>query len=476
VLVVAWSAGCVSSSSKPASSANAAPPPSRCADATLGLEAAPISRALRRKVALPDGFKGAVVREVVAGGPAAAAGIQPDDVVVSIGGRAIANDCDLDDAALTRSCNPVDVSFRRAGVTIERRVVPVEQRALYDRACASGVVSACFRQAWDLWRRSGGRGPDSDRALELYQKACLAGSSDACADEGHHLMERPDRANDTIAVLELSCDLGSAAGCAHFAFLYATGKLVTKDDKKSASLYAKSCDLGDAKGCYNAGLMAEEGRGVGRDLARAIARYEEACEGGSSTGCTNLGFHYEHGRGLKKDPARAVELYQRGCDGTTCQPSNLAGCVNVGRANRDGIGVAKNAARAAEIFGNACERAPSPEDVDAHENRSRACSLLGGLYLAGDGVEKSVEKGRELSERGCEGKDAFGCFNAAVVATDPAKAAAFLDRACQAGDGEGCRDLAVAYEKGNGVARDRRRAAELYKKSCELGFKDACRK
>jgi TPR repeat protein len=157
--------------------------------------------------------------------------------------------------------------------------------------------------------------------------------------------------------------------------------------------------------------------------------------------------------------------------------------LNVGRANRDGIGTAKNAPRAAEVFRNACERTPNPEDVGGEENRSRACSLLGGLYLAGDGVEKDAGKGREFSERGCEGHDAFGCFNAAVVwatgsgvAADPGKAAAFLDRACQAGDGEGCRDLAFAYEKGNGVPRDRRRASDLYKKSCELGFKAACGK
>jgi len=274
VLALLWAAGCASSTSKPAAAGSTAAAPGRCTEATLGLEAAPLSRAVRRKVALPEGFRGAVIREVVAGGPAAEAGILPDDVVISIGGRAIANDCDLDEAAFSRACDPVDVSFRRAGVTIERRVTPVEQRAFYEKACGAGVVSACFSQAWDLWRRSGGRGPESDHVLELYQKACLAGSADACADEGHHLMDRPDRGNDTIAVLELSCDLGSGAGCAHFAFLYATGslKIVPKDDKRAAALYARACDLGDAKGCYNAGIMAEEGRGVARDLARAIAR------------------------------------------------------------------------------------------------------------------------------------------------------------------------------------------------------------
>ena len=46
-----------------------------------------------------------------------------------------------------------------------------------------------------------------------------------------------------------------------------------------------------------------------------------------------------------------------------------------------------------------------------------------------------------------QGGDTFGCFNAAVVATDPAKAAGFLDRACQRGDGEACRDLGCAMPK-----------------------------
>jgi TPR repeat protein len=154
---------------------------------------------------------------------------------------------------------------------------------------------------------------------------------------------------------------------------------------------------------------------------------------GSSPACTNLGYLHEKGTGVKKDAARAVALYQRGCDGTACQPSNLNGCVNVGRAYRDGIGVEKDAARSASFFRQACDREPGPDDPGAAENRSRACSLLGALYLAGDGVAKDPERGRQLSELGCERGDAFGCFNAAVTATDPSAAASFLAKACEAG-------------------------------------------
>src|SRR5262249_19698646 len=179
--------------------------------------------------------------------------------------------------------------------------------------------------------------------------------------------------------------------------------------------------------------------------------------------------------------ARAFSLYRRGCDGTRCQHSNLNGCVNVGRAYRDGIGVPKDETRAAAVFQEACDRKPDSEDVDPESNAARACSLLGALYLAGEGLEKNLVEGRKLSELGCERGDSFGCFNAAVIYSagsgterDMARAAIFLDRACVAGDGEGCRDLGLAYEKGTGGSRDPRRAAELFQKACSLGFEQAC--
>ncbi len=477
-------AGCATSppspSAPPLSKAGTERAP-RCERGTLGLEAGPITKKLRLKLGLPEGAKGAVVIEVIPGSPAAAAEILANDVIEQIGTARITNDCELVDAAYTRSCEPVRIVLRRAGQNVEAKLIPVDQDAFYEGSCRAGIASGCFRQAWTLWSRN--RGTDRDRALEVYQTACRAGSAEACAYGGLRLMDMAGRGQDAVALLERACELGSAGGCTTFAFLYATGKLVGKDDRRATALYVKGCELGDARGCYNVGLMADEGRGTARDLSRAVAKYSEACDSGSSTACTNLGFHYENGRGVKKDGPRAFALYQRGCEGTSCQPSNLGGCLNVGRAYRDGIGVGKNAARAASIFQGACDRKPDPDDVNADENRSRACSLLGALYIAGDGVEKDAAAGLRLSELGCERGDSFGCFNAAAVfgggagvEADPAKAASFLDKACQGGDGEGCYDLGIAYEKGTGVAHDRRRAAELHRKACALGFERACAK
>lgn len=480
------SAGCAGSgtaTAPPATAPRAAPGAVAPCQGTLGLELSPLPRAMRKKLSLSDRAPAAVVSEVTAGGPAETAGIRVKDIVEKIGVESgSAGDCDLDRAAYGRSCDPVSVSVRRGANALEIKVLPVDQFALFEKSCRDGQASACQGQARVLWARN--RGADRERALELFGSACRAGSAEACSQEGFHRMNAAEGSRDAVRPLGRACDLGSAGGCATFAFLYATGKLVARDDRKATGLYVRSCDLGDAKGCYNVGLMAGDGRGGPRDVSKAVAAYREACEMGSSSACTNLAFQYENGLGVKADRARAFALYQRGCDGTACQVSNLNGCVNVGRCYRDGKGVEKNAARAASIFREACDRKARGEDADpdSEESGSRACSLLGGLYIAGeDGIDKDLQRGLELSVLGCDRGDAFGCFNAAAVfssgpGADAGKAASFLEKACSHGDAEGCHDLGNAYEKGMGVGRDRRRAVELYRRACQLGFKQACSK
>lgn len=477
-VLIPLAAGCASTPSSKSAAPAATTPAARCRG-TLGFEVIPISRQVRQTLGLSKDANGAVVSSILPGGPAATAGIEASDVVETIGDTRLANDCDFAKLAYGRACEPVKVRVRRGGDVVELTLVPVDEKPFLEKACAGGNLSACFREAWLQWDR---KNPDP-KTLELFTSACTKGSADACAYEGLQLSDDETRWRAGVTALERACELDSGAGCAHLAFLHATGKAVAKDDKLAAQLYRKSCGLGDAQGCYNAALMADEGRGVPRDVTRAAADYEEACELGSSTACTNFGFIQENGKGVRADKYLALAYYRRGCDGSACQASNLAGCVNVGRAYRDGIGTAKDAAKAAEIFREACDRKENKDDIHSAESGARACSLLGGLYLNGSGVQQDLAQGRELSELGCQRGDSFGCFNAAVVYAggsgvdaDPVKAAEFYDKACKGGDGEGCHELAVAYAAGKGVAKDPKLAKTLDQKACELGFAAACGK
>ena len=257
---VLFAAGCASTGPSP----SAAKAPERSERATLGFEGKPITRQLRKKLGLPANVAGVVAENILPGGPAALAGVRPNDVVEQIGGADILGECDFLDAAFNRPSGPVGVVVRRGGSKLTLTLAAARQDALFEKSCRAGVLAACFRQAWSLAdsRDAGDRG----RSLGLYDSACRAGSADACAYRGLFLSRDGNR--ESVAVLERACDLGSGGGCATLAFLHATGKFVPKDDRRANALYVKSCALGDEQGCYNEGLMADEGRGTGRDLAR----------------------------------------------------------------------------------------------------------------------------------------------------------------------------------------------------------------
>ncbi len=63
--------------------------------ASLGIVSAPVVASDTRDRGLPEGTTGAIVRAVSPGGPATRAGIQPGDVIVAAGGRAVASPDDL---------------------------------------------------------------------------------------------------------------------------------------------------------------------------------------------------------------------------------------------------------------------------------------------------------------------------------------------------------------------------------------------
>jgi hypothetical protein len=63
------------------------------------------------------------------------------------------------------------------------------------------------------------------------------------------------------------------------------------------------------------------------------------------------------------------------------------------------------------------------------------------------------------------------------LAKDEKRAGELFKQACDGGDMDGCFDLGNCYAKGwCGVGRDAMRAGELYKKACDDGLAPACEK
>jgi TPR repeat protein len=409
----------------------------------IGIEVTGLSGQWRSRLALPDSVRGAVITGILPGSPALEAGLRVGDVVSAAGATRVTDACSSE-FAFGRTCKPYELTVNRGPGQVTLWVTPESEAALFEEACNQGAQSACYRLAWLTWHGNGVP-RDEGRAMQMYDEACRAGSGAACTEAGQLSSSSADRHAEALALLERACGLDDPQGCLLLASAFAMGTIAPRDDARATPIYEKACALGSALGCYNTGLMYNLGRGVPVDHVRAFRAYAEGCAMGSTTACTDEGVMRQHGRGVARDEGLAVALYQRGCAGTACQAGNLLGCLNLGKVYRDGLGVAADPARAAQIFREVCGRALDAGDVDPAESRARACSLLGSLYLVGQGVDTDPVQGLAFSTRGCDQGDGYGCFNAGVVFSrglgvepDEERAMGFFRRACAAGDEEAC--------------------------------------
>ena len=65
-------------------------------------------------------------------------------------------------------------------------------------------------------------------------------------------------------------------------------------------------------------------------------------------------------------------------------------------------------------------------------------------------------------------------MNGLGVERDEARGASFLERACNAGESNGCLTLGALYWEGSGVPKDRARARRLFDRACRDGNERAC--
>ena len=147
------------------------------------------------------------------------------------------------------------------------------------------------------------------------------------------------------------------------------------------------------------------------------------CEGGEAQACAHAAKAAEG----KRNNAEAARLYEKACTGGVA-----AACTTLayGIFDRDKAGAAKH-------LGRACELGDGP-----------ACTRLGSMHWAGQGVPTDSTRAYSLSMQGCEKGDPRGCFAVAAchksgqcAEKDEAKATAFMKRACDGGDKTACLNL-----------------------------------
>lgn len=178
--------------------------------------------------------------------------------------------------------------------------------------------------------------------------------------------------------------------------------------------------------------------------------FQTACDEGIERGCAELGRAYGWGLGVPYDPRRAFELFV-----AACEAGEPVGCKWAGDAQLKALG-----GDAEHWFQTACDqglpdgcRALSNEGDFSDEERT---VMLGDACQAGDAracawyAEWLIEDG--LDDQG------FAAF----------------ERACDAGVGAACDDLAGYVLNGVGMEADRPRAVALNQRACALGDAAGC--
>lgn len=215
---------------------------------------------------------------------------------------------------------------------------------------------------------------------------------------------------------------------------------------------------------YGLGTLYAEGLGVRQDPAAAIRWFGFASLNGHPAGRAAMGAALLSGRGVEVDYVLGRELLEKAdAEGV------VMACERLGYLHEKGLGCDRDFDMAKKYY----ERA-------AENGCALAVAELGGLYERGDGVEPDSERADALYLQAAEDDCALALRRLADRRFAQAKddktreeALSFCRRAVDQGDVEALVLLGMAYENGWGVAKDLKRAEELYLKAQKEGCPSA---
>lgn len=338
----------------------------------------------------------------------------------------------------------------------------------YQKGCDLFEGEGC-RLIGQLYRNGEGVQRDDKRAHDYYVKGCRTGHPRACYDVGADLYTGTGAQIDyakAMSLYEHSCSGGWANSCNEVGFLYDRGAGVKQDKARAASWFDKGCELGSSTACENLGRYIEAGTYKASSKDRALALYAQACER-ETEACYRLASKYQYGAGFEKDALKAVQYYRKACD-----RAHYQSCMQLGSMYRYGFsGVNKDERQAFQFYNRACMG-----------RMESGCDAMADMYVAGQGVTANPTEAARIRQGSCERGNTLSCRSLAKMYTEgvgvPKKdlemAAKLHEKACYLRSNNDCYELALKYEKGDGVKQDGKKVAEFFQRACNFGNSLAC--
>jgi TPR repeat protein len=188
-------------------------------------------------------------------------------------------------------------SLYRLGIVAERS----QEKACdyYRSAAKKGHVAALFQA-------SNCGDPKSEAAEHLREMAAEGGHPVAQEMKGRQCLRGKPDVECALTWLGRAAAQGRASAMSLLGWIYSTGELVPRDDKRAFSYFMDAARLGDAAAENNVGQMYETGRGTPANGGEAFNWYKRAAEAGLGSAQVNLARSYIEGRGTAPDRTAAT--------------------------------------------------------------------------------------------------------------------------------------------------------------------------
>ncbi|NUP09088.1 MAG: sel1 repeat family protein [Polyangiaceae bacterium] len=325
------------------------------------------------------------------------------------------------------------------------------------------------------------RHDDLDRAVSRFENACDAGRGEGCrhlsrlAFSGIGPKAGPAQA---LAREEEACAKKDGVACATMAERYWTGDHVYPNSDKAIKAYLTAitlldehCKSADASACHRLGVVFTNGWGIKADGARAEAAlrraaelWAKACDGGDAESCLQMGKARARGRGVAQDVPGSIAAYERACEGGAADA-----CIELASARKsDDAAVRRALGRHETILSARCER-----------KIATACHSIASVYVA---YRAEPEKAAAFMQKACDAGHGLACRDIARkqkakspgADTSIARTVEHLTKACDAGDGPACGALGEGHLLGELGPRDAAKGKERLERGCDLADAGAC--
>jgi TPR repeat protein len=343
----------------------------------------------------------------------------------------------------------------------------------YERICSKPNPAQCLDIANNLKNRG-----QIHQAISLYSKACDYRSSIACEELGDMYKNNLHNQYKARQSYEKSLRLNNQNPSLNYklANMYEKGLGGVQNIKKAEYFYKKSCRSGYHKACIK--LDSRNNRYTQKDKELAQAKsltikcvrqdhpysclksariykkykkyqetkelYQKACNRNQSQACKELADYHYFGFDGKKDRTLAKQYYKRACN-----LGHKDACNNL-KDKFPRYNDHNNYRKKKEECNEYNQTYKGCKKECEYENNAKSCFILANLYSVGQkGARKSY----------------YEMFLA-------------LEKACRLNHAKSCFYLGAINEKGkeNIVSKNRREARKNYKKACNLGYNQACKK